>query len=252
MIALLAAAAALGLAGAGHCIGMCGGVAGMLCGGTKERTSVRFILLYNAGRLLSYAAIGAIAGGIGASASSFPLGDARTALRALAAVVALFVGLGLLGVRIGERFRSPFIAWLQPIAAKLLPIRSAWQALALGAVWGWLPCGMVYGATIFAVATGTVGGGALVMATFGLGTLPALLAVSTIATRISSTRWLRYVFGVALVLSAVWWVYGITCVNTQKLHDGDVETPVCAGHALGPDFAHHANHDEGTRIGRRR
>jgi sulfite exporter TauE/SafE len=252
VIALLAAAAALGLAGAGHCIGMCGGVAGMLCGGTKERTSVRFIALYNAGRLFSYAAIGAIAGGIGASASSFPLGDARTALRILAAVVALFVGLGLLGVRIGGRFRSPVIAWLRPIAAKLLPIRSAWQALALGAVWGWLPCGMVYGATVFAVATGTMGGGALVMAIFGLGTLPAMLTVSTIATRISSARWLHHASGVALVLSGVWWSYGVICANTQKVHDGDAEMPVCAGHALGPDFALHANHDEGTRSGRRR
>lgn len=234
MIGLALAAVALGLAGAGHCITMCGGIAGMLCGGitsVKERASVPFILLYNLGRIASYTVIGAIAGAIGASASAFPFGDARIVLRILAAVAALLFGLHLLGVRIGPRVSMPFASWLRPIAARLLPLRTWWQALALGATWGWLPCGMVYGATILAVATGGIASGALVMSAFGLGTLPAMLLVSTVATRISSVSWLRKASGGALILSSVWWGYGIVCATTHNLHDAKNEMPVCAGHA---------------------
>ena len=248
MIALLAAAIALGLAGAGHCITMCGGVVGMVCGVGKTRAS--YLGLYNLGRVLSYAIIGAIAGAIGQSASAFPFGDARIVLRIIAGVVAVVIGLHLCGVRVGAKLTAPVAARLRPIAAKLLPLRSAWHALALGAIWGWMPCGMVYGATVIAVATGSIAGGAIAMTAFGLGTLPVMLAMATFATRISSVQWLRRISGAALVLSSFWWGYGILCAYTQNMHDRHAQIPVCAGHAPGPAFALHAKHDEGTNSGR--
>lgn len=248
MIALLAAAIALGLAGAGHCITMCGGVVGMVCGVGKTRAS--YVGLYNLGRVLSYGVIGAIAGAIGESASAFPFGDARILLRIVAGVVAVVIGLHLCGVRVGAKLTAPIATRLRPVAAKLLPLRSAWHALALGAIWGWMPCGMVYGATVIAVATGSIAGGALAMTVFGLGTLPVMLAVGTFATRISSVRWLRLASGSMLILSGLWWGYGIVCAHTQNMHGAPAQIPVCAGHARGPAFALHANHDEGTNSGR--
>jgi sulfite exporter TauE/SafE len=58
------------------------------------------------------------------------------------------------------------------------------KAFALGALWGWLPCGMVYGALVVALASGDPVSGALTMAAFGLGTLPNLLALGYAAGRL--------------------------------------------------------------------
>jgi sulfite exporter TauE/SafE len=73
---------------------------------------------------------------------------------------------------------------LQPLAVRLTPGWSLAQSYAAGAVWGWLPCGLVYGALALAAASGDPLRGALGMAAFGLGTLPWLLAAGALAARL--------------------------------------------------------------------
>lgn len=80
-------------------------------------------------------------------------------------------------------------ARLQPLMKRLMPVRSAPQAVLVGMVWGWLPCGLVYSVLISALATGDAKHGALLMLAFGLGTLPNLLTMGLLAKRLQG--WTR-------------------------------------------------------------
>ena len=74
-------------------------------------------------------------------------------------------------------------------------------ALALGSIWGWLPCGLVYSVVVAALATGSPWRGAALMLAFGLGTLPALLAMGMAAVRMRAVLqniWIRRLSGLAV------------------------------------------------------
>ena len=94
-------------------------------------------------------------------------------------------------------------AWLwrriQPYSARFLPADTPAKAFALGTLWGWLPCGLVYSLLATALLSGGAGGGALVMLAFGLGTLPNLLLAGLAFKRLrefTSNRRLRLAAGV--------------------------------------------------------
>jgi sulfite exporter TauE/SafE len=216
-VALLASAAALGLASSGHCVTMCGGVMGAVCGGMApdaRRSIARrlgLMLTTSAGRVAAYATFGAIAGGLGGAAeASFPIAGVRLGLRLAAGLLMVALGLRLLGVRWAtgwlEGAGSPIFRALRPAIARALPLRSHVTASAVGYAWGWLPCGMVYGAAALALASGGAGAGAATMAVFGLATLPAMLVIGSLATRLAAALgrpWPRRGAGAALVLSGV-------------------------------------------------
>jgi hypothetical protein len=91
---------------------------------------------------------------------------------------------------------------LQPLSKKLLPLRTTPQAFALGLLWGWLPCGLVYSVLVAALATGSAARGGLLMLAFGLGTLPALLAMGMAAVRLKAflqNLWIRRVSGLLVL-----------------------------------------------------
>jgi sulfite exporter TauE/SafE len=73
---------------------------------------------------------------------------------------------------------------LQPLTSRLIPVHSLPQALTLGALWGWLPCGLVYSTLLWAASQGNATESALLMLAFGLGTWPVLLATGLAADRI--------------------------------------------------------------------
>lgn len=182
----------VGLLGGGHCVGMCGGIVGavsMALPGARPR--IRFMLAYNAGRMASYVAVGVLAGWLGASSLMlnhiFPI---EKLLYLLASLMLVVLGLYLAGLWQGvlvlEKAGSLLWQRLQPLSRKLLPLRSLHQAFALGLLWGWLPCGLVYSVLVAALATGSVAQGGLLMLAFGLGTLPALLAMGMAAVRLKT------------------------------------------------------------------
>ena len=195
-----------GFIGSVHCLGMCGGIAGALgmAGGGKAS----FAVAYSAGRIASYMVAGAIAGAIGAGlAAAAGLGPW---LRLLMGIVLVLLGLQ---VALNVKLLAPLEAaganlWrrLAPLARRLVPPRHAGQALALGALWGWLPCGLVYGMLAAAAASGTALNGALFMAVFGLGTAPAMVGLAWASGRGGS--WLtarrRRALGWLLVLFGAW------------------------------------------------
>ena len=86
--------------------------------------------------------------------------------------------------RLLERIGARLWPRIKPLAGKFLPFTSAWQAFPLGMVWGWLPCGLVYSMLTWSAAAGSAGGGALIMLSFGIGTLPTLFALGGLADRL--------------------------------------------------------------------
>ncbi len=190
----LAAAFIAGLAGSAHCMGMCGGIAASLGMGTAgERSgalrSLGYALLYNAGRIASYTVAGVIVGSVGLLAGgSLQAPGTGIVLRAITGLALMAIGLQIaFGLRLLQPIeRMGLRLWtrIAPLARNLMAHRSAWAAVGLGALWGWLPCGLVYGMLFAALAAANpIESGGLMIA-FGLGTAPAMVATGAFASRL--------------------------------------------------------------------
>lgn len=203
----------VGFLGGGHCVGMCGGLASALMMQLPpQRRAWPYLLAVNGGRLLSYTAVGALVGGIGGLgiASLNSLG-VQWGLFFFAQSLLFFLGLYLAGINgwVGhiERLGRPIWRRLQPLLQTILPIRHLGHAVIAGALWGWLPCGLVYTASLSALATASPQQGALLMLAFGLGTLPNLLLIGWFADSLRHTlqkTWVRRVAGLSICLLALW------------------------------------------------
>ncbi|WP_024302379.1 sulfite exporter TauE/SafE family protein [Pseudogulbenkiania sp. MAI-1] len=183
-----------GLLGGGHCIGMCGGIVTALSLNLPEQRRGLILLAYNTGRMASYALIGALLGGLAeAGLTLLQLRPLQLGLYLLANVMIIGMGLYLAGLSLAvtriEALGKPIWRRLQPLLTPLLPVRHPGQALLAGALWGWLPCGLVYSASLTALASGSAARGALAMLAFALGTLPNLLAMGVFASTLKS--WLQ-------------------------------------------------------------
>ena len=246
--ALFLTALAMGLLGSTHCVVMCGGVVGLLSSAPatiarNRREAVmrtlRLALAYNGGRIGSYAVAGSVAGAFGALVDRIPLlHGAELGLRLGAGALMLGVGLYLAGAfgRFAkiERIGLPLWRRIEPQARKLLPVRTLSSALGLGALWGWMPCGLVYAALGIALGTGSASGGALAMVAFGVGTLPTLLTMGAVAARVAQLTkiaWVRRGAGVAIV------AFGLLHVAAAgaQIAGGRAAaaSPCCAGHSHG-------------------
>lgn len=198
----LAAVFLVGLLGAGHCAGMCGGIVGALSAQTNGG-QIRLHLAYSAGRITSYGLAGAIAGSVGGLGLMFSeVLPVQLVLYGLANVMLLILGLYLAGLSpLAAHFEAAGRSlWrrIQPLARGLIPADTVPRALAVGALWGWIPCGLVYGVLATALLSGTAAGGALIMLAFGLGTLPNLLLAGLVvkgAARLFQGRTFRTVCG---------------------------------------------------------
>ena len=178
----------VGLLGGTHCVGMCGGIVGALAMGGASRWSMH--LAYNAGRILSYAAAGALAGALGAASLGLEgQVPARLLLYLLATLMLIALGCYLLGATRALAFteRAGKALWrrVQPLTRRFLPATTVRQAFPLGLLWGWLPCGLVYSALASALSAGSAARGAALMLAFGLGTLPNLLLAGIVLARLN-------------------------------------------------------------------
>jgi uncharacterized protein len=202
--AQFAAAFLIGLLGGVHCVGMCGGIVGALALQTPRRQRAWDLhLAYSTGRIASYAAAGAVVGMIGGAGLMFGrILPMQMLLYVLANLVLVSLGLYLAGLGNQLARLEALGAWLwrrvQPYGAKVLPADTVAKAFALGALWGWLPCGLVYSLLAIALVSGGAASGAAVMLAFGLGTLPNLLLAGMAFERlrgIASNRRLRLASG---------------------------------------------------------
>ncbi|WP_406827972.1 sulfite exporter TauE/SafE family protein [Microbulbifer sp. ARAS458-1] len=207
---VLAAALAIGFLGSSHCIGMCGGISGALgLAVPGESPQWPRLLGYSAGRIASYALMGLIVGTVGAFLA-VDLAAGLAPLRVVAGLMLIAMALYLANWWRGLVWleRGGAVLWrsVQPLSRRLLPVQSTPQALALGALWGWLPCGLVYSALTYALAQGSASQAALAMLAFGLGTAPAVLATGVAAARL---RTLVQRPGVRLSMASLVLVFGV-------------------------------------------
>lgn len=184
----------MGVLGSAHCIGMCGGIASVLTMSLPEpvrKSPLRmlpYLLMYNGGRIASYAVAGSALGLLGAASSTlFPSHTARFVGLVISASFLIALGLYLGGwwriLSVLERFGARLWRHLEPLGRRFLPAKTPVHALGLGLVWGWLPCGLVYAALAWSLMGGSALGGGMLMLAFGLGTLPMLLTIGT------ASRW---------------------------------------------------------------
>jgi sulfite exporter TauE/SafE len=204
----------MGLAGSLHCAGVCGGIASSLLlataapdVGPAERAAT--LLKIQIGRALSYTLCGAIVGGIGAGfAGLLSLVGAQPIARIAAACALIWAGCSVAGfarsfATFDTALASTSTSW--PVAVTRL-LRNA-HPIALGIVWGFAPCGMVYAALLNAVLSGSSVAGAGFMAGFGLATIPAVAstafgvtAMAAIGARLQQQGKLRLGLGGAIVI----------------------------------------------------
>ncbi|NMP31468.1 sulfite exporter TauE/SafE family protein [Thalassotalea sp. M1531] len=211
----LLSAFAIGLLGAGHCLTMCGGVSGMLLSALPNQERIRkwpLILSYHAGRILSYSLIGAAVGFTGSLAAK-SIGVPLNAMRLISGIFLILLGLYLgqwLFILAKIENAGKFV-WqhISPLAKKCLPVDSPTKALSLGLVWGWLPCGLVYSTLTWSVASGSGSQGALIMAAFGLGTLPAMISLSVGVFSVQSLLKSKYFRKTTAILMIVYGMYTV-------------------------------------------
>jgi sulfite exporter TauE/SafE len=211
------AAFSLALVGGLHCAGMCGGIVGALqLNRPREVAASRLAAGYHAGRLTSYALAGVLAGTLGAALYAADVMPVQAALLTVGSMMLLAIGASMFGRGAWLKRIEPAGAGLwrliAPLARRVYPPRTGWQALAAGLAWGWIPCGMVYAALPLALVAGGALQGALVMLAFGLGTLPNMLAVDVAvhgigragqAGRARTLAWVRPLAGAAIVVFGI-------------------------------------------------
>lgn len=229
----LAAAFMLGLLGSSHCLVMCGGISAALGMGASGSRRQFMILLFQLGRVVTYMLLGAGLGTLIAAVTG--LGEGLLpALRIVSGLLLIAMGLyvanwwaGLAWLENGGR-----IIWrrVEPYAKRRLPVSTSGDALAIGLLWGFLPCGLIYTALAWAGTAADWRQSALLMGTFGLGTLPSMLATGLAAeklTRLLQRRGLRGVAGLLLVAAGLWTIW----IAVQHAEH--------AGHPANPSHQHH-------------
>jgi sulfite exporter TauE/SafE len=205
----------LGLVSSTHCIGMCGGIMGALTMAIPAQAKAKrglILLSYNLGRIASYALMGLLAGFFAEQIAA--LGGV-TILRVIAGLLLIAMGLYLAdwwrGLTKLETLGRYLWVYLQPLGKGLMPVDNIPKALFLGALWGWLPCGLVYAALAMAMTQPAPIMAASAMLAFGLGTLPAVLAAGFVAqqlTRILQQRQVRIGLALIIIIFGVWTIWG--------------------------------------------
>ncbi len=202
----------VGLLGGGHCAGMCGGIVGALSlQSPAGKPSFTVHLAYNIGRIASYTVAGLLAGAVGYAAGN--LMALQRGLYVFASLMLVALGLYLLGATQTLAFveKGGQAIWrrIQPLTGRFLPVRGVAQALPLGVLWGWLPCGLVYSALTTALASGSALRGMATMLAFGLGTLPNLLLAGLLLARFRRFAQARVTKVVSGLLVLGYGVYGL-------------------------------------------
>lgn len=216
----------MGLVSSAHCIGMCGGIMGALTMAIPANArAARWMILvaYNLGRIASYVFMGVL---VGLFAEQFAAWGGSVILRVLAGTLLIAMGLYLAdwwrGITKLETVGRYLWVYIQPIGKQLMPVNSLPKALLLGALWGWLPCGLVYAALAASMTQPAPALAGTAMLAFGLGTLPAVLAAGVAAHQISRLLQKRQVrVGLALVVMifGCWTIWG-AFAHTGHHHSG--------------------------------
>jgi sulfite exporter TauE/SafE len=211
---LISMAFMTGLLGSAHCIGMCGGLVSALSITADGRNSgLLFHLLYNLGRTITYSFIGFLVGWLGsAMVVKNSLQEITRVLLIGSDLFIILIGLGSAGLFaklniMTLEFGGPIQVMSRAVKG-LRRLPPALSALPLGLLFGFLPCGLLYAMALTAVQSASSLTGALTMAAFGLGTIPALFLVGSAAQWFSSKRnWMLKAAGLMVALMGCYNLY---------------------------------------------
>ncbi len=208
----------IGLFSTLHCFGMCGGLVGAMTMSLQPEIRKQpaqlglYTFAYNFGRIASYVVAGLLVGFFGQALRDFLMPeDGIAILRMIASILIIAMGFYIAGwfPLFSQRFAQieklgvPLWKKLQPIGQRLLPVQNIWQAFLFGAVWGWLPCGLVYYVLLISPANDGAVNSALFMLIFGLGTLLPMMAAGFLSGRLAPLRQskkIRYLSGFILIV----------------------------------------------------
>jgi sulfite exporter TauE/SafE len=183
---------ATGLLGSfGHCAAMCGPLVGSLAlasGPLGPRRSLAGQLAYHAGRVTTYAAIGAAMGLTGSFVNvAGRLAGAQQIVALLAGVLMVLLGAGVAGLSVAlKRAEARASGRVVALVRGLLDGGGPGRLYPTGLALGLLPCGLSWTVFLGAAGTGSAVEGLLVALAFGLGTVPALLAVAAGAAAVGA------------------------------------------------------------------
>lgn len=205
----------IALSSALHCLGMCGGIIGAMTFGFPPDLSRGRLLLFLAaahgGRILSYAVAGGVMALFGQTVlTTVSPRYGHAVLQVIAAVTLILTGLFLSGrfpgLRLLEHLGAPVWRRIEPFARRFIAPRTPTHAFFFGALWGWLPCSLVYSALLWSSTACTPAWGPLAMILFGLGTLPATLPATWLFERMhrfAKWIWIKELFAVMLILLGI-------------------------------------------------
>ncbi|MFL0805393.1 MAG: sulfite exporter TauE/SafE family protein [Agarilytica sp.] len=233
-LTLFLSAFIVGLMGAGHCLGMCGGIVAALSFGIPDASLLKryiIIITYNIGRIASYVLLGVVVGVVGLGADeAFSQVTSMPVLRVFAGVMLILMGFYITGwwKVLGrlEKLGARIWAFIQPIGNRMLPVTSLPAAFSLGFLWGWLPCGLVYSALILALSQTDPWASASVMLGFGLGTLPAVVMGGLAGERLKAylqLKSLRIAMGLGVVIFGVWTVFVVFLHSSHARQGHDLD-----------------------------
>jgi hypothetical protein len=206
VIALAGTVLASSLLGSAHCAGMCGGLALVAVGSDRQSALARQVG-YHGARLLSYAFVGSLAGLAGqvVDDAGILVGVQRIAAVAAGVLIAAF-GVVAIARAFGARVPTagaprPLVVVAQRVHARALRLPPSWRGVPIGLATPLLPCGWLYAFVAIAAASASMETGALVMAAFWLGTVPAV-ALAASGARLAFARlgrWAPIAVGVAMI-----------------------------------------------------
>jgi len=214
-----------GLLGGAHCAAMCGGIATSLS--VQQRGGWWMALQPNLGRVAGYTFAGAIVGGVGHGLLDLArMPELTLALRATVGLVLIVAALRLLD----RQGRLTFLhagggrvwRWLRPLQRRLLPANTPGKRIALGLLWGWMPCGL--STTLLAAAwlQASALHGGMTMAAFGLGTLPVMLPLTWAGARFGQRLQrggMRTAMGLCVMSAGVLTLVAPLLMQSPHVHD---------------------------------
>ena len=227
------------LGSVGHCIGMCGGIvvaysSSKIDPKSSYMTQTASHLAYNFGRVTTYTILGAMFGFLGSVLAFSP--TTKGILFLITGLLMILAGLSLIGnlkfLNSAEWSVSKY-TWYQNTFRKLISSTSYGSFYLLGMLNGIIPCGLVYSFAIFAASTATPWGGALVMATFGLATIPALFFLGVITKFLQKGNLRGTMMTLASVLVIVYGVFTLYKGYNFVAHPDEMKAMMDEMHSQG-------------------
>ncbi len=209
------AALFLGFFSSLHCLGMCGPIVVAVSGMQNRRgwSAIGSKLIYHSGRILTYAALGALFGlfGQGAAFSGFQ----KWMTIALGVLIILWTLIPRLETKL---LPQSWTHWWRKKASVLMAKKSLKTNFLLGGLNGLLPCGLLLAALAGAASTGHALNGGVFMLLFGLGTIPALVTAGMFGNALSriQTNWLRKLAPAAAIAMGCFLIF--RGLNVHSMH----------------------------------